>query len=148
MRSSNVRRIGVPQRTGDAAGIGMLPIPDPRTWPTEIRTWYRDAVGECSPLDVFLFNHGQMGAAYLQDAITAAAVLEVDPSEWITERGFPVFMFSLAKIGEVERRLSMCGYTVHVVETAGGQKKRSKQRRAPVVSIACARPREKGPKTE
>jgi hypothetical protein len=81
---------------GDTGSIGMLPIPDRRHWPGEIRTWFRNATGECGPLDIFIFAYGQVGGLYLQDAVTAAAVLEVDASEWHTARGFPVFILERA----------------------------------------------------
>jgi hypothetical protein len=124
----------------------MLPIPDPRTWPTEIRTWFRDAAGECGPLDVFIFNHGKIAALYLQDAVTAAAILEVGASEWHTERGYPAYFFDPQRIGEIQHRLGVCGYTVHCLEPAGQQKQPRKRKQAPVVSIACARERKR--KTE
>ncbi|HEY9142114.1 MAG TPA: hypothetical protein VIN93_14550 [Bryobacteraceae bacterium] len=146
MRSSNVRRIGATRQACDAAGIGMLPIPDPRHWPAEIRRWYRDAVGKCGPLDVFIFNSGQVGALYLQDAITAAAVCKVNVSEWHTERGFPAFIFDAGRVAEIQHQLDQCGYKTHIVETAG--KRSSKQRRAPVVSIACARRRKQEAKAQ
>lgn len=135
---SNVQRIGPTRRADDGGSIGMLPIPDARFWPAEIREWYRNATGECGPLDVFIFSSGQVGSMYLQDAITAAAIMPVDALEWHTERGFPAFIFDGARIGEIQHRLGRCGYTVHILEPAGRRKQSSRQRRA-VVSIASAR---------
>jgi hypothetical protein len=120
--------------------IGALPIPDPRTWPDGIRVWFRDAVGECGPLDVFIFNHRRLAALYLQDAITAAALLDVDAAEWHTERGYPVFCFDPARIGEIQHRLGMCGYAVHIVGMGEQQtQQHPKRKRGSVVSIATAR---------
>lgn len=90
--SSGVRRIGARQYASVAANLGVsLPIPDGRAWPEDVRVWFHKATGECGPLDVFIFNHGQVACMYLQDAVTAAAILEVDASEWFTERGYPIF---------------------------------------------------------
>lgn len=141
----NVRRIGATLEAGDPSSIGMLPVPNPRLWPAEIRTWYRNATGECGPLDIFLFDYGDVGSLYLQDAITAAAVLSVDASEWHTERGFPVFVFDASRIGEIQHRLGLCGYTVRMVQPAA-EPKRSKRRRAPVVDIGSGRKKRKDKK--
>ena len=139
MRSSNVRRIGKARLAGDAGSIGVLPNPDPRFRPAEIRAWFRNATGVCGPLDVFIFDSGQVGAMYLQDAVTAAAVLPVDASEWHTERGFPAFIFDAARIDEIRQRLDGSGYTVRVLHSTAEQKRSVKRRRAPVVDIGSAR---------
>jgi hypothetical protein len=145
---SNVHRIGATRRAADAGSIGVLPIPDARLWPAEIREWYRNAAGDCGPLDVFIFSSGQVGSMYLQDAITAAAVMRVDASEWHTERGFPAFIFDAGRTDEIRHRLDQCGYTVHVLDPTAKQKRPSKRRGAPVVSIDFVRGTEKGTKTK
>lgn len=147
--SSNIQRIGATRRADDGGSIGMLPIPDARFWPAEIREWYRNATGDCGPLDVFIFSSGQVGSMYLQDAITAAAVLPVVGAlEWHTERGFPVFIFEAGRIDEIRHRLDRCGYRVCVLDPTAKQKRPSKRRRAPVVSIALARGTQKGRRTK
>src|SRR4051794_20561330 len=112
--SSNMRRIGVHGRGG--APAGLLPVPDPRTWPAEIRAWYRAAVGACGPCDVFVFDYGRYSAMYLQDAVTAAAVIEIDLSEWHVEQGYPAVICDPERISEVERYLGLVGYKVHVLQ--------------------------------
>lgn len=141
--SSGVRRIGTKQFSGITAGIGVLPIPDPRTWPEEIRAWFRKATGECAPLDVFIFNHGQVACLYLQDAITAAAVMEIDISEWHTERGYPVFVFDPGRIGEVQHQLGIVGYEVRVLEPVERQVQPGKRKSAKVLNIAVGRDKAK-----
>ena len=74
MASSSVRRVRAERQSGGAGSIGMLPIPDPRTWPDEIRVWFRNAAADCGPADIFIFNYGRLSACYLADAITCAAV--------------------------------------------------------------------------
>jgi len=134
--SSNIRR-----RSSGASSIGALPIPDPRTWPDEIRARFRNAAGECGPLDISIFDYGQVAACYLADAITCAAMLEVDPSEWHTERGYPVFCFHPERIGEIQHRLGVCGYTVHVLSPE--EHRKQPRKRGAVVSIASAREKER-----
>jgi len=137
---SKIRGIGATRQAGDIGSIGMLLLTDPRHWPAEIRVWFNNATGAHGPLDVFIFDSGQVGAMYLQDAITAAALLQVDASEWHTERGFPAFVFDRARIGEISHRLGICGYHVHVLEPATTASKSPKRKRsAAVVSIAGAR---------
>jgi hypothetical protein len=139
--SSNVRRISRKRQQSVSAGIGVLPIPDPRTWPANIREWYLDATGGCGPLDVFIFNYGTMAAMYLQDAVTALGVLSVDVSEWHTERGFPAFLFDAAKVDEFSRQLRLCGYAVRILQPAEGNKRAGRPKRARVIEIAAGRER-------
>jgi hypothetical protein len=134
-----MRRTGTGRRGKTPAQIGVMSVPDPRTWPEEVRAWFRAATGECGPSDVFIFDHGVVGALYLQDAITAAAILDISISEWHTEQGYPVFTFVPQRIGEIERRLGLCGYTVHILQQAENGRQPQKHRRAPVISIASAR---------
>lgn len=143
MGSSKSRRAKTSRLSGRGpTAIGLLPTPDPRTWPDEICAWFRGATGECGPLDVFVFNHGQVAACYLQDAITAGAILDVDASEWHTERGYPAFFFAPSRIGEIQHRLGICGYVVHVLQVGKEQQKQPCNRKlAPVVSISSVRTR-------
>lgn len=143
--SSGVRRIGARQYASVAANLGVsLPIPDGRAWPEDVRVWFHKATGECGPLDVFIFNHGQVACMYLQDAVTAAAILEVDASEWFTERGYPIFCFDPKRIGEIQHRLGIVGYTVHVLEPAEGPKRPSPRKRGKVLNIAVGREKARG----
>jgi hypothetical protein len=145
--SSNVRRMIRPGRqSGATRGIGVLPIPDPRTWPPEIRTWFRNAVGEWGALDVFVFNYGSVAACYIHDAVLVGALLEADGSEWHVEGGYPAFVFNPCRIGEIQRRLGSAGYDVHILEPSGQQRRQPPERkRAPVV---CITSREKDRKAE
>lgn len=118
-------------------------MPDPSGWPEEIRTWFRSATGGCQALDIFIFNYGRLACLYLQDAVTAAAVLEIDASEWHTERGYPVFVFDAARIDEIQRQLSICGYDVHVLEPSDKPKRPGGHKRAKVLSISVGRERAK-----
>ena len=131
------------RKSSTTGAIGALPIPDPRTWPDEIRAWFRDAAGECGPLDVSIFNHGRLAACYLADAITCAALLDVGAAEWHTERGYPAFYFDPARIGEIQHRLGLCGYLVHVIQSDEQQRQHRKRKRGTVVSIASAREKER-----
>ncbi|MGD0669533.1 MAG: hypothetical protein ABSB23_18395 [Bryobacteraceae bacterium] len=143
--SSNVRRM-VPQRRqlGAGGGIAALPIPDPRTWPSEIRTWFRNAVGEWGALDVFVFNYGSVAACYIHDAITVGALLEVTGDEWHIEGGYPAFVFDPVRIGEIQHRLGNAGYDVHVLEPAGQQKPSARR----LASVVCITSRVKDRKAE
>ena len=123
-------------RQPGAAAIGVLPIPDPRAWPAEIRAWFQNATGECGTFDVFVFDYGQFGAMYLQDAVTALGILEVDAAEWRTDSGYPIFVFERGRVAEIQQRLGLCGYSVHVLEPADRQKPAT---RARVIDIACGR---------
>jgi hypothetical protein len=137
MGASSVRRSG---GQGAAGNIGALPIPDSRLWPAEIRAWFSKAVGEWGPLDIFVFDYGQVASCILHDAITVAAILPVDASEWHTEGGYPAFIFDSQRIGAIQHRLGCAGYNVHVLTPAEQQKQQPRKRkRAAVVSIAHAR---------
>lgn len=128
-----------------AAGIGLLPIPDPRTWPAEIRNWYRAATGECGTFDVFIFYYGPFAAMFLHDAVTALGALDVDISEWHAEEGYPVFVFDPERIGEIQRWLGIYGYAVHVLEPT---EKPKAAVQAQVISIASARGGKQGVQTK
>jgi hypothetical protein len=137
--SKQARQFERGQRSGIPSGTGVLPVPDPRTWPDYIRVWYRQATGAANPLQVFIFDHGPMAALYLQDALTAAAILEIDPGEWCVEAGYPVFVFAPARIPEIRRRLSAAGYQISVLVHAERLQEREGYRPAKVLSITAGR---------
>ena len=143
---NGVRRVNTKQSSGTGVGISGLLIPDPRTWPEEIRSWFRGATSDGGPLDVFIFNHGRLGCLYLQDAVTAAAVMDIDISEWHTERGYPVFCFHADRIGEVQHRLGIMGYKVHVLELVERRSPPGRRQGTKVLSIAVGR--EKGQRAQ
>jgi hypothetical protein len=125
------------------AAIGFLPIPDPRTWPVEARDAFRELRGDCSPLDVFIFVFASRAAMYLQDAVTAIGILEVDPSGWHTEGGYPFLEFESSRVTEYGQRLTASGYSVRIVKRDGQGSAGSGPPRAQVVDIASARPKRK-----
>ncbi|MGA2266931.1 MAG: hypothetical protein ABSH44_00550 [Bryobacteraceae bacterium] len=103
--------------------------------------------GGAGPLDVFLFDHDRVAALYLQDAVTAAAILDIDPSEWHTERGYPAFVFDAARIGEIQRCLDICGYNVNVLEPKGERRQPGSRKRARVLSISIGHQKMQGEET-
>jgi hypothetical protein len=123
------------------AAIGFLPIPDPRTWPVDVRNWYRQVTGDAhGPLHVFIFHHGPVAELVLQDAVTALGILEVDPSEWHIEDGFPAFQFTSERIDEYSHRLRAAGYIVGVLNPIEkGAQTTEKTERAAVINIASVR---------
>ena len=126
--------------TRTPGALGRLPIPDPRTWPDGVRERFHELTGDCSPLDVFIFTSGPAASMYLQDAITGVGILEVDPSGFHVEDGYPALHFPSNDVEEYSRRLSVCGYSVRVVEMAGQNAGSAANRaRAAVVNIASAR---------
>lgn len=142
--SSKVRRIRrAPVRTPTA--LGSVPIPDPRTWPSEVREQISRLRGNCSPLDICIFVSGRTAAMYLQDAVTAIGVLDVDPSEWQTEGGYPALCFDAKRVPEYESRLRACGYAVRVgdLRDRPAESTSTKAPRAQVIDIARARSRRK-----
>src|ERR1017187_5362963 len=137
--SSNVRRMRR-SATWMPASLGILPIPDPRTWPPAARERFRKLTGDCGPLDVFIFTSGPAASMYLQDAVTGVGILDVDPSGWHVEDGYPAFHFDAKSVEEYSRRLTACGYAVRVVELAGhGAGGAGNATRAEVIDIASAR---------
>lgn len=139
---SNARRTGASYRSGVSSSVGNLPVPNPRTWPKEIREWFRSTIGEAGPLDVFVFDYGQIACLYLQDAITAAAVLPIAPSEWHTEHGYPIFCFESERMPDIQKQLCVVGYEVHVLAPAQRHQP-TQQSQAKVINIASIRKREK-----
>ena len=122
------------------AAIGDLPIPDPRTWPAGVRERFHELAGDCGPLDVCIFVFGSTAAFYLQDAVTACGILDVDPSGWHTEDGYPAFHFNSERVEEYSQRLAACGYTVRLVEPEARCKTTAgSAARAAVIDIASAR---------
>jgi DNA mismatch repair ATPase MutS len=91
-------------------------------------------------LDVSIFVSGTVASLYLQDAVTAAGILEIDPSEWRTEDGYPALQFDSEKIGEYSQRLTACGYAVRILEPAEhSQRSPGSAARAVIINIASAR---------
>ena len=122
--------------------LGSLPIPDPRTWPTGVRERYRELTGDADSLTVFIFVSRGTGALFLQDAITGAGVLDVDPCGWHTEDGYPVLCFDSGRVEEYCQRLSACGYVVRVIEPEErAERTTGSAARAAVIDIATARRR-------
>lgn len=139
--SAKVHSIGWRQ-TWTPAALGDLPIPDPRAWPAGVRARYHELTGDCGPLDVFIFISGATAAMYLQDAVTALGILDVDPSMWHTEDGYPAFHFDPERVQEYCRRLSACGYAVRIIEPEGrAERPTGRAAGAAVVDIASARRR-------
>ncbi len=126
--------------TWASASMGTVPIPDPRTWPAGVRERFRELAGDCGPLDVCIFTSGLAASMYLQDAVTAVGILDVDPSEWHTEGGYPAFHFDARSVEEYSRRLTACGYAVRVVKLAGhGAETAENAVRAEVIDISARR---------
>ena len=133
------------------ASSGSLPYPDPRAWPKGVRDWFCAVRGNCVPLDIFIFNHGNSAAMYLQDAITAQCILNVEPSEWQIDQGYPAFVFHPAKIDAIRRFLEKVGYSVKVMVPAcqpAALKARAKTGLQRVVSISSARNSNSEPKEQ
>jgi hypothetical protein len=77
---------------------------------------------------------------YLQDAVTALGILEIDPSDWHAEWGYPAFRFDSEKITEYSRRLAACGYGVKILEpTEHSERTAGSSARAEVIDIGSAR---------
>ena len=110
--SSRSRRT---RRSTTPPWINSLPIPDPRTWPAAEKERFCELTGTSDPLDVFFFNFGQESALFLHDAVTAAALLDVDPDGWHIEQGFPVYRFPSQQIEEYAQRLAAYGYTPKMI---------------------------------
>jgi hypothetical protein len=120
--------------------IDGLLIPDPRTWPTAVREWFHRVSGDCGPFGILIFDCGNTGAMYLHDAVTALGILGAEEAEWHTAEGYPVFEFGGERIAEFARRLTLCGYSVRVLQMAGKKEAADLRTRAEVVNIATARP--------
>jgi hypothetical protein len=52
---------------------------------------------------------------YLQDAVTALGILDVDPAEWHPEGGYPAFCFGKERVENFNQRLAACGYAVRII---------------------------------
>ena len=125
---------------GPLAAIGDLHIPDPRTWPAGVRERFCELRGNCGLLDVSIFVSGPTAAMFLSDAITAAGVLEIDPSEWHIEGGYPALQFDSKKLGAYGQRLTACGYVVRSLEpTEHSERTAGSAARTAVIDIASAR---------
>jgi hypothetical protein len=132
---------GLPHSNAISAGVSKFPIPDPRLWPNSIREWLRGVKGaDARWNDVVIFDCGDCGALYLEDAIIAAQLVDANPAGWNVDEGFPCLVFDSSLIGECERLLSARGYRVRVDGSEQQPKKPAKRRRrAKVIDIAAAR---------
>ena len=139
-RHSNVRQESGTERRAHT-DASSLPIPDPRQWPAHARAWLREVKGEnAGPWDVAIFHSSLLAAMYLEDAVTALGILDVEPSGWDVDGGFPIFAFDSRRVDEYSQHLTACGYVVRVFEPIGKAQKSIRQlSRAPVVDIAIAR---------
>jgi hypothetical protein len=136
LRDSSIQRIRPGWAPDIPAAHSALPAPDPRLWPDYIRTWWREATGACSPLDIFIFDFGANACLYLQDAITAAATMEIDASEWHIDDGYPVFIFEAGKLPAIQRQLGSMGYNVRILVPGERPPDSGKRTRAKVLNIA------------
>jgi hypothetical protein len=107
-----------------------------------VRERFRELAGECGHLDVSIFSFGSTAVMYLQDAITALGILDVDPSGWHAKDGYPAFYFDAERVCEFSQRLAACGYAVRVLEPANPSGRiGARAARAEVIDIASARRR-------
>jgi hypothetical protein len=131
----------LPHGNATSAPRSKFPIPDPRLWPSSIRDWLRRVKGaDARWNDVVIFDCGDCGALYLEDAIIAAQIIDANPAGWNVDEGFPCLVFDSALIGEYGRLLSARGYRVRVDGSEQQPKKATKRRRcAKVIDITTAR---------
>ena len=73
---------------------------------------------------------------YMEDAISALAVLPVTPEQWSTDLGYPVLSFDPRKIRDYSIDLRAAGFRVSVIERGAA---RPCKKTAKVVSITTAR---------
>jgi len=133
-RMSRVREI--------AGSSGGFPIPDPQSWPAEIRAWLRDIKHGADSGSVAIFHDGQNARVYCEDAVLALALFNVNPSQWDVESGFPVFTFDPARIDAYRQQLAAYGFQVQIFDLASDvQESRQTRARAEVVDITTARAR-------
>jgi len=118
------------------SAYGYFTFPPPEAWPAEARRTFRQSVGERSLIDVCVFDHGTTNAMYMEDAVTALAVLPITREEWFTRLGYPSVMFDPSKLEQYSQRLADAGYRVVVMEKCTRQRA---DRNGKVVSIASAR---------
>ena len=120
MRSSNVRRGGAKRRRTPGSP-SKLSFPDPRRWPAEAVRVHRELKRGCGPWDVAIFEHEYCASMYLEDAVTAVMLLDIDPAEWHVENGYPVFTFAKNRIEGFCRRLTGVGYRVRLLNPIGDE---------------------------
>ena len=115
---------------------GYFEFPAPETWPTDALRAFGKATGERSLIDVFIFEHGFTDAMYMEDAVTALAVLPIPHAEWSTRLGYPVVMFDPSKVDQYSQKLVDAGYRVAVMEKCA---QREPEENGKVINIASAR---------
>jgi hypothetical protein len=135
-RHSNVRKLPGARRRHD-----VFPIPDPRLWPLEVCAWLREVKGaNQGPWDIAILDYGPHAAVFLEDAVTALGILDIDSSEYSTAEGFPVIRFAPCRLYEFRIRLSAAGFRVRVCGPVNrGKQVTGQTRRAAVIDIAAAR---------
>jgi hypothetical protein len=116
---------------------GYFTFPAPGTWPAEALRKFREATGERSLADVFIFDHGFSHAMYMEDAITALSLLPVPRSEWFTRLGYPSIIFEPSKLHLYSEILASHGYRVVVMEKSAQREPDDPSGK--VVNIASAR---------
>jgi heptaprenylglyceryl phosphate synthase len=115
---------------------GEFTFPEPQRWPAETLRAFGKATGERSLLDIFIFDHGHAMAMYMEDAVTALAVLPITRDEWFTHAGYPAVVFDPPKLERYREQLQAAGYRVVVLEKASEVETRGNGK---VISIASAR---------
>ena len=140
-RHSNVRQEGGGTNRRASTDDSSLPIPDPRWWPVNVRAWLREVKGEhAGPWDVAIIAVGQSAAMWLEDAVLALGILDVEPAGWNVDGGYPIFAFNSGRIEEFSQCLTACGFGVRVFAPIRKEQKVTRQSsRAQVVDIATAR---------
>lgn len=93
--------------------------PDPKVWPADAVERFRGFTEPRTLLDLFIFNaDGDAAALYMEDALSALAVLPVAADQWFTHAGYPSFVFAPWKIKEYTEALEAAGYRVWLMERA------------------------------
>ncbi len=124
-RSTNLRKGRAGKGYSTPPDILGFPIPDPAGWCSAIRKWYRDVTAEwaAGPSDIFIFQTGALCRILLQDAISLVGLvgaLRIDESEWVTENGYPEFLFDSGRLTEITGVLERARYNVKVLTPMEG----------------------------
>lgn len=124
-RSTKLRKGRTGKGCSTPPDVLGFPIPDPAGWSSAIREWYRDATAEwaAGPSDIFIFQVGTACHILLQDAISVVGLvgaLRIDESEWVTENGYPEFLFDSGRLTEVTGVLERARYNVKVLTPMEG----------------------------